>query len=225
MFPKVPNRMQVLLAALVATVLLGVLRATALLRESLAAPQPKPGRDQEKPADVAASVFATAAANLLAKVATATSHGLLAIKWVLAGDEAGLPLVACLSLVAVNTELLVSVTSLDKPGNLQRLPHRFSVHQQLGEHEFGFLLHGLECHSWVRPGSAYLSVQHGALEGAPLGGNSSRHCDLGQLNILWNWSNRVGSHGGLRNQEHTSGHHTGVSRVPGWGSSRIKRRS
>ena len=102
--------MQVLLAALVATVLLGVLRATALLRESLAAPQPKPGRDQEKPADVAASVFATAAANLLAKVATATSHGLLAIKWVLAGDEAGLPLVACLSLVAVNTELLVTVT-------------------------------------------------------------------------------------------------------------------
>ena len=46
------------------------------------------------------------------QVATTTSHGLLAIKWVLAGDEAGFPLVASLSLVAINTELLVRVAAV-----------------------------------------------------------------------------------------------------------------
>ncbi|CAE7422983.1 unnamed protein product [Symbiodinium sp. CCMP2592] len=52
--------------------------------------------------------FGLAALGVLIKVASNFSLGLLAAKWVLAGEQVGFPLFACFCMVAANTELLVS---------------------------------------------------------------------------------------------------------------------
>lgn len=53
--------------------------------------------------------FIVALATVLMKIASVTAHGLVAINWLLAGAEPGVPLVACFVLVAINTYLLTSV--------------------------------------------------------------------------------------------------------------------
>ncbi|CAE7247657.1 unnamed protein product [Symbiodinium sp. CCMP2592] len=55
-------------------------------------------------------LFIPAMGNMLVKIAGAISHGLLAIRWLLAGDPAGPPLIACFLLVANNTQLLTSTS-------------------------------------------------------------------------------------------------------------------
>ncbi|CAE7521653.1 unnamed protein product, partial [Symbiodinium sp. KB8] len=54
--------------------------------------------------------FVSAIANPMMKVGTAVASGLLAVKWLLAGEEAGLPLIACFLVITVNTELLTTVS-------------------------------------------------------------------------------------------------------------------
>lgn len=44
----------------------------------------------------------------LSRIASTLSLGLLAAKWILAGEQAGYPLVACFCMVSANTELLAT---------------------------------------------------------------------------------------------------------------------
>ena len=53
--------------------------------------------------------FLGAVANIVLKLATTATHGLLAINWLLAGEEAGLSLVASLTVVFIHTYLLVEI--------------------------------------------------------------------------------------------------------------------
>ncbi|CAE7378339.1 unnamed protein product, partial [Symbiodinium pilosum] len=55
-------------------------------------------------------LFVPALGNVAVKIAGAASHGLLAIRWLLAGEPANLPLIACFLLVASNTQLLTSTS-------------------------------------------------------------------------------------------------------------------
>ncbi|CAE7463930.1 unnamed protein product [Symbiodinium sp. CCMP2592] len=49
-----------------------------------------------------------AAVNVLLQLFSTLSQGLLAVKWILAGQQVGPPLIACFAIVAADTELLVS---------------------------------------------------------------------------------------------------------------------
>ncbi|CAE7790353.1 unnamed protein product, partial [Symbiodinium sp. CCMP2456] len=97
---------QVLMATLAAMCCFGLLRVAILLREGCRSSWPA-STHADKTIVMSPFLFVAAVANISIKVATTMSHGLLAVKWVLAGDEAGFPLVTCFMLVAVNTELLV----------------------------------------------------------------------------------------------------------------------
>ena len=55
------------------------------------------------------SLLLSSAFNVLLKIVSLALHGLLAVKWLLAGEQAGCALASCFALVAVNTQLLVSV--------------------------------------------------------------------------------------------------------------------
>ncbi|CAE7665610.1 unnamed protein product, partial [Symbiodinium sp. CCMP2456] len=74
-----------------------------------------------------------AAVNVQLQIASTLSQGWLATKWVLAGEQPGIPLVACFCVVAANTELLVSAglaahlrALLVKVAIQQRVKIRFS---------------------------------------------------------------------------------------------------
>ncbi|CAK9064375.1 unnamed protein product [Durusdinium trenchii] len=65
--------------------------------------------------------------NVTLKVLATTSHGLLAVKWILAGEPAGFALVASFVLVAVNTQILVTVVQV---GHLRHLLLKLGLTKQ-----------------------------------------------------------------------------------------------
>ncbi|CAE7784025.1 unnamed protein product, partial [Symbiodinium sp. CCMP2456] len=104
----------VLMAMLGTAIICLSFRAVAIVSRSLrASPHGSVGEGDASPRAAVIprpAFFVIALANPLLQVGTVVASGLLAVKWLLAGEEAGLPLAACFLVITVNTELLIMVS-------------------------------------------------------------------------------------------------------------------
>lgn len=107
----IPSDDGVLFGIMVASGLLLLIRVAIVLISLCKHPSGAVSQSDEKSRNISKGVvfFVVALATVLMKIASVTAHGLVAINWLLAGAEPGVPLVACFVLVAINTHLLTSV--------------------------------------------------------------------------------------------------------------------